>query len=397
MKKRKILLIGIIIWNFNSVFGQILYDDGPINLNAAKYSIQVNKWNTNHLKYYFQNGTNDIDSNNERNAVREAFEIWSCYTPLNFTEVSSASNADIVILWGSGSHGDDYPFDSQNGVLAHAFYPPPNGGSLAGDVHFDDSENWTLDTRPNFLQPIDLVTVAAHEIGHSLGLGHSSESTALMYAYYTGSHRFLDADDINGIQSIYGSKPMISLSNVNDVCYDSNKTIQYTDPCGTNLEVLTWQVSSNVVILSSNNNSITIRAKFQNSTGNGWVRAILSNGATLQEDFEVGVPSNQNISIHKAGSWKLYNNTWNWIHARYNNRYDYNVPNWEWRFYASQGVLIYTRIGTLSTIHVRPTADGTVDIQARVSNECGCSGWRSKIFQIGNGGGSTGTPPGLEW
>ena len=56
-----------------------------------------------------------------------------------------------------------------------------------------------------------------------------------------------------------------------------------------------------------------------------------------------------------------------------------------------------TRNAYKSTIHVRPTADGTLDIQARVSNECGCSGWRSKVFQIGNGSGSTGTGPGLEW
>src|SRR6185369_11171775 len=52
-------------------------------------------------------------------------------------------------------------------------------------------------------QPIDLVTVAAHEIGHSLGLGHSQVSTALMAPFYNGSHRFLDQDDINGIRTIY--------------------------------------------------------------------------------------------------------------------------------------------------------------------------------------------------
>ena len=105
-----------------------------------------------------------------------------------------------MILWGVFEHGDGISFDGTNGVLAHAFFPPPNGGSIAGDAHFDDSETWTLNFKSDSSQPIDLVTVAAHEIGHSLGLGHSQVSTALMAPFYNGSHRFLDQDDINGIQ-----------------------------------------------------------------------------------------------------------------------------------------------------------------------------------------------------
>lgn len=81
-----------------------------------------------------------------RNAVREAFRIWADYANLNFTEV--ANNADIVILWGAGNHGDGFPFDGTNGVLAHAFFPPPDGGAFSGDIHFDEDEQWTMDERP---------------------------------------------------------------------------------------------------------------------------------------------------------------------------------------------------------------------------------------------------------
>ena len=192
-------------YNLPTVHAQssvVRYDDLP---DLAEFVVSGRKWDHTNLTYFFQNGTLDIFGNDERQAVRDAFALWANVTTLTFTEVSSAASADIVILWGAGAHGDPFPFDGVNGVLAHAFFPPPNGGSLAGDAHFDDDETWTLSSRPSSSQPIDLLTVAAHEIGHSLGLGHSQVPQALMYPFYTGAHRFLFQDDVDGIRSIYPS------------------------------------------------------------------------------------------------------------------------------------------------------------------------------------------------
>ena len=83
------------------------------------------------------------------------------------------------------------------GVLAHAFYPQ------SGETHFDTEESW-VDRQT---EGIDLMTVAAHELGHALGLGHSAVPGALMAPYYQGydPNFSLPDDDRQAIQSLYGN------------------------------------------------------------------------------------------------------------------------------------------------------------------------------------------------
>jgi hypothetical protein len=168
----------------------------------ARFAAQGSRWTRNNLTYGFQNFTSDLTQAQIRNTIVNALNLWSQATPLTFTE---ATNPDIVIRFVTGDHGDGNPFDGASGVLAHAYYPPPGGGSFAGDTHFDDAETWTVNI-PVPVGGTDLLTVAAHEFGHALGLAHSTDSGALMYPYYGGPHRYLGADDALGIQTIYGAR-----------------------------------------------------------------------------------------------------------------------------------------------------------------------------------------------
>jgi hypothetical protein len=87
------------------------------------------------------------------------------------------------------------------GVLAETFVPPPiNGGTDAGDILFNSTVDWAVNST------YDIMTVAAHEFGHALGLGESTVSEAVMYGTYNGIKQALYSDDISGIDSIYGAQ-----------------------------------------------------------------------------------------------------------------------------------------------------------------------------------------------
>jgi len=189
------------------------FPDRPSATGLGRFVAQGNRWDHSNITYRIVNFTTELTQAEIRDAVRQAFDLWGAVVPLTFIEVTG--DADILISFVTGDHGDGEPFDGVGNVLAHAYYPPPNGGDIAGDAHFDDAETWTVNV-PVPPGGWDLVTIAAHEFGHSLGLDHTNIANALMFPTFpSGSlHRFLAQDDIDGIQSIYGSRTRWNRTNL---------------------------------------------------------------------------------------------------------------------------------------------------------------------------------------
>ena len=90
-------------------------------------------------------------------------------------------------------------------IAAHAF--PPSTWHYGGDVHFDADEEWHFEDDDSKHSGTSFFAVALHELGHSIGLGHSSVKGSIMFPWYSSHSRQnyeIPEDDKLGIQEIYG-------------------------------------------------------------------------------------------------------------------------------------------------------------------------------------------------
>eukprot|EP00057_Strongylocentrotus_purpuratus_P012837 XP_011667311.1 PREDICTED: matrix metalloproteinase-14 [Strongylocentrotus purpuratus] len=184
----------------------------PKRRRQKRYALAGDRWSKKHISYRIDNYPTSvwIPRRRVQDSIARALQMWGDVTPLDFRMLDDwdidDEDADIYVSFSKYRHGDPYPFDGPDGTIAHAYLPNGQFGNLDGDVHFDDSEFFSYDGDSGY----NLFKVAAHELGHSLGLEHSHTMGSIMVPDYAGfkgdDNEFkLGDDDIRAIQVLYGS------------------------------------------------------------------------------------------------------------------------------------------------------------------------------------------------
>ena len=174
--------------------------------NNNNENIVLAKWKNNKISYEIANSPLDttLTEKEVRETIREAVETWNNIEGVNLLveEYNGVGKADITISFLPCYHGNstgldnDPNFDCRQ-TFAHAFYPP------VGDIHLNNEMMWSdgKDNKPS------LYSIVLHELGHSLGLGHSPNPDSVMNGNFSGARAFsrlsLHSDDIKEMLSSY--------------------------------------------------------------------------------------------------------------------------------------------------------------------------------------------------
>ncbi|KAK8718085.1 hypothetical protein V6N13_045331 [Hibiscus sabdariffa] len=174
--------------------GRLTFDD-LFHLDVNNI-LSSGRWYNFPVTYGFQSNSSvpaGLDPQVVISVIDAAFQQWQTAIPrFAFRRVYPGDSANIKIAF--------IPLYPQ--YYGYGYYPPD------GRLYLDDDHTyWSTDSNPAWNE-LDLQSGAMHEIGHTLGLEHSNDPSAVVYPilYYGSIKRELSQDDIHQIQTLYYSQ-----------------------------------------------------------------------------------------------------------------------------------------------------------------------------------------------
>lgn len=198
-----------------------LSDDGSVAMDedessvAAQYLVNAHRWDAASLPLPVQfNSAAQPAEYGTSTLIQNAIATWNAVTPSTFSFTWAGTGTGSV-----GACGNTINLDGHNTIK---FEPLPGltlgqtctvwnvaAGASAKLVEFDmqldaDVTTWSATDQPQAGR-YDIASTILHELGHAAGLGHSAQSTSVMYPTLPAAtaKRSLTADDISGLQAAY--------------------------------------------------------------------------------------------------------------------------------------------------------------------------------------------------
>ncbi|MGI9389906.1 MAG: matrixin family metalloprotease [Boseongicola sp.] len=161
---------------------------GSATLGSSSGEITWTSDITSGLNY----NTSLYDQDDFDDALQDAFDRWENVAAIDFT-YSASSNVDVDVTMGSLG-------GSTVGLASFSYFDTsPLDTIFDATVTLDSNETWA----PYGGGALDFFSVALHEIGHVLGLGHVNDTSEIMNPFI--STDVLGDGDISGVQYLYGS------------------------------------------------------------------------------------------------------------------------------------------------------------------------------------------------
>ncbi len=188
-----------------------------ISGQSAGYNLLESRWPTPEATFFvsIEHTREGVDSPSGtlwNNAFEAAMAVWEQDTVFQFMAIRN-SYADPCQngYTADGRNGVDFTVD----VCGYEFSATTLAltintttvddwrTTIESDIIFNESWNWDVYSGPQQGDVFDFTRIAAHELGHTIGLDHETVQPALMQPVASNIEVPLQ-DDINGVIALYG-------------------------------------------------------------------------------------------------------------------------------------------------------------------------------------------------
>ena len=286
------------------------------------------KWGSTPVTFYVNPANADVPTATAVAALQVGMDAWNqAGTSFryeyggNVTDTATAHDYRNVVMFRNASNG---------GVIATTYsWWSSTGNLLDSDIVFWDGGFKFFTGTSGCASGAYIEDIAAHELGHALGLNHSTASDATMYPSYTlctVGNRTLAADDTAAMKALYptvsNTAPTVTVSSpANNSSYANGATISFTGSAsdtqdGSLTSALAWtsNIDGSIGLGGSFARTLsagthTIKATAVDSGGLNTVKQVTVTVASSNTAPSVSISSPTNSASYASGTAVSFSGT----------------------------------------------------------------------------------------